>query len=81
MKYKPLKGLVVAAMLASSLVLAAPQALAAGPEPSVVTVTGYAQQEVAPDTAYVTIGTTSTDAPALFKPLINDSPSWLCCFQ
>jgi hypothetical protein len=27
MKYKPLKGLVVAAMLASSLVLAAPQAL------------------------------------------------------
>ena len=51
MKYKPLKGLVVAAMLASSLVLAAPQALAAGPEPSVVTVTGYAQQEVAPDTA------------------------------
>ena len=64
MKYKPLKGLVVAAMLASSLVLAAPQALAAGPEPSVVTVTGYAQQEVAPDTAYVTIGTTSTDADA-----------------
>ena len=64
MKYKPLKGLVVAAMLASSLVLAAPQSLAAGPEPSVVTVTGYAQQEVAPDTAYVTIGTTSTDADA-----------------
>lgn len=64
MKKLSLKGLVVAAMLASSLFVTAPQALAAGPEPSVVTVTGYAQQEVAPDTAYITIGTSSTDADA-----------------
>lgn len=63
MKYTSLKGLVVGAMLASSLFAAAP-ALAANTDASVVTVTGYAQQEVAPDTAYVTIGTTSTDADA-----------------
>ena len=55
MKYTSLKGLVVGAMLASSLFAAAP-ALAANTDASVVTVTGYAQQEVAPDTAYVTIG-------------------------
>ena len=64
MKKMSLKGLVVAAMLASSLFVTAPQAFAEGPHPSVVTVTGYAQQEVAPDTAYITIGTSSTDADA-----------------
>ena len=64
MKKMSLKGLVVAAMLASSLFVTAPQAFAEGPQPSVVTVTGYAQQEVAPDTAYITIGTSSTDADA-----------------
>ena len=64
MKQISLKGLVVAAMLASSLFITAPQALAEGPQPSVVTVTGYAQQEVAPDTAYITIGTSSTAADA-----------------
>jgi uncharacterized protein YggE len=64
MKKMSLKGLVVAAMLASSLFVTAPQAFAEGPQPSVVTVTGYAQQEVAPDTAYITIGTSSTDTDA-----------------
>lgn len=64
MKKMSLKGLVVAVMLASSLFVTAPQAFAEGPQPSVVTVTGYAQQEVAPDTAYITIGTSSTDADA-----------------
>ena len=47
----------------SSALFAAPS-FAASPEPSVINVTGYAQQEVAPDTAYVTIGMESTDQDA-----------------
>lgn len=60
---KSLKNVMVAAMLASSLFAAAP-ALAAAADPGTVSVTGYAQQEVAPDTAFVTVGlsTTASDA-------------------
>ena len=43
MKKMSLKGLVVAAMLASSLFVTAPQAFAEGPQPSVVTVTAMGQ--------------------------------------
>lgn len=58
---KSWKTLAVAAMVASSLFAAVP-AFAA--DPGTVSVTGYAQQEVAPDTAFVTIGlsTTASDA-------------------
>ena len=57
------KSLAAAAFIMSSAVFSAP-AFAAAPEPSVINVTGYAQQEVAPDTAYVTIGMESTDQDA-----------------
>ena len=63
MKYYPVKALAVAALLIGSTAFMSPS-YAAAPEPSVIHVTGYAQQEVAPDTAYVTIGmeTTGEDA-------------------
>ena len=57
------KSLAAAAFIMSSAVFSTP-AFAAAPEPSVINVTGYAQQEVAPDTAYVTIGMESTDQDA-----------------
>lgn len=58
------KTLVVAALLLGTTVFAASPSLAAEPERAVINVTGYAQQEVAPDTAYVTVGMESTDADA-----------------
>lgn len=63
MKYSSLKHLAVAAMLVGSMACI-PQAYAASPEPSVIHVTGYAQQEVAPDTAYITIGMETTHEDA-----------------
>ena len=46
MKKMSLKGLVVAAMLASSLFVTAPQAFAEGPQPSVVTVTDVYKRQL-----------------------------------
>lgn len=63
MKHSSLKNLVAAAVIASSVLFVTPS-FAATPEPSVINVTGYAQQEVAPDTAYITVGMESTDADA-----------------
>ncbi|MCH4187784.1 MAG: SIMPL domain-containing protein [Megasphaera sp.] len=63
MKHTSLKKLVAAAVIASSVLFVTP-AFAATPEPGVINVTGYAQQEVAPDTAYITIGMESTDTDA-----------------
>lgn len=63
MKHSSMKAFAVAALLVSSTLFSAPSQ-AAGSEPSVINVTGYAQQEVAPDTAYVTIGMESTESDA-----------------
>lgn len=66
MKKKSLKTLALAALLAASVSvgMSAPALAAEAPAPSVVNVTGYAEQEVAPDTAYITVGMESTDANA-----------------
>lgn len=64
MKSSLLKSAALAVMLTSAALFAAPSFAADGPQPSVINVTGYAQQEVAPDTAYVTIGMESTDEDA-----------------
>lgn len=63
MKHSSMKAFAVAALLVSSTLFSAPSQ-AAGSESSVINVTGYAQQEVAPDTAYVTIGMESTESDA-----------------
>lgn len=63
MKCKAIK-VALAAFLISTAAVTAPIYAQAASEPSVVSVSGYAEQEVAPDTAYITIGmiTTNDDA-------------------
>ena len=56
MKRSLCKACIVASLLFGTTALAAPASLAAEPDRAVINVTGYAQQEVAPDTAYVTVG-------------------------
>lgn len=63
MKYWSAKMFAAAVLFACSSAFCQPVD-AAGAEPSVIHVTGYAQQEVVPDTAYITIGTESTDKDA-----------------
>ena len=53
MKRSLCKACIVASLLFGTTALAAPASLAAEPDRAVINVTGYAQQEVAPDTAYV----------------------------
>lgn len=62
MKRNSLPSLAAAILAASTFCLAAPSF--AAPEPSVIHVTGTARQEVAPDTAYLTIGMESTHKDA-----------------
>lgn len=64
MKHSTCKTLAVAALLLGTTIFTVPFSLAAEPERAVINVTGYAQQEVAPDTAYVTVGMESTDTDA-----------------
>ncbi len=63
MTYSYLKLTAAAVFLAATTAFSLP-AGAAAPEPGVISVTGYAQQEVAPDTAYISIGMETTDADA-----------------
>ncbi|MCH4178703.1 MAG: SIMPL domain-containing protein [Megasphaera sp.] len=63
MKHATVKKWLAAVLVTSSVFFVTP-AFAAAPEPAVINVTGYAQQEVAPDTAYITIGMESTDGDA-----------------
>lgn len=58
-----LKALVVGAMIATTALFATP-AISQAADAPVIHVTGYAQQEVAPDTAYITVGMTATDNDA-----------------
>lgn len=64
MKRSLCKACIVASLLFGTTSLAAPASLAAEPDRAVINVTGYAQQEVAPDTAYVTVGMESIDTDA-----------------
>lgn len=64
MKRSLCKACIVASLLFGTTALAAPASLAAEPDRAVINVTGYAQQEVAPDTAYVTVGMESIDTDA-----------------
>lgn len=63
MNTRSFKKAILALCLVSATTLSVP-ALAAGVEPGVIHVRGYAQQDVAPDTAYVTIGMESTNKDA-----------------
>ena len=60
MKHRFLKALTLTVLLATASVTVPAVADAAEQTPSVINVTGYAEQEVAPDTAYITIGMEST---------------------
>lgn len=60
MKHHFLKALTLTVLLATASVTVPAVADAAEQTPSVINVTGYAEQEVAPDTAYITIGMEST---------------------
>lgn len=60
MKHHFLKALTLTVLLATASVTAPAVADATEQTPSVINVTGYAEQEVAPDTAYITIGMEST---------------------
>ena len=60
MKHRFLKALTLTVLLATASVTVPAVANAAEQTPSVINVTGYAEQEVAPDTAYITIGMEST---------------------
>ncbi len=64
MKRSLCKACIVASLLFGTTAMAAPASLAAEPDRAVINVTGYAQQEVAPDTAYVTVGMESIDTDA-----------------
>lgn len=64
MNYKSLKTMVIAAMLVSAAMFTLPETVSAQQEPqeSVVHVTGYAQQQVSPDTAVITVGAETTES-------------------
>ena len=64
MKYRFLKALTLTVLLATASAAAPAVTEAAEQAPSVINVTGYAEQQVAPDTAYITIGMESTASNA-----------------
>ena len=63
LKMNKLRNLLLSGLVLVSVVGAAP-ALAAEPEPSVIHVTGYAEQELTPDMAYVTMSMETTESNA-----------------
>lgn len=65
MKHKFLTSLTLAALFMGAASFTTPQmTFAADQERAVINVTGYAQQEVAPDTAYVTVSMETTESDA-----------------
>lgn len=73
MTSKYLKTALLCACLSTSLICAAPSYADAANEAPTVSVSGYAEEKVAPDTAYITVGMNTTAATAKEARMQNDT--------
>ena len=73
MTSKYLKTALLCACLSTSLICAAPSYADAANEVPTVSVSGYAEEKVVPDTAYITVGMNTTAATAEEARMQNDT--------